>query len=498
MRLWITILITPIFFATLACRDGSVRNSTDEGSDGTKTQCAHWCILRSCELLGVPMDLSTIKKRLPSNPDGHSVLEISETLQSLGLASSAEQENLQSLREGSFPVIVHIGSHHFVTVSSIVGSSVRAYDGAGRLVVMSASRFESRWDGVTLHVRRPENLQARRGGNSAGLPAAEFETLIIDRGEVPCNGEELVYDFRFTNKGSAPLIIKDVRADCKCMGVDKPEAPIAPGAVGTITLRYMPRYEGGGFTHNAVVRSNDPWFPLVRLTAAGNTDTRVRVAPESCNLGKIAAGSTGSGVVFLHYTGDEPLEIVGLSCANDLLQVSHFALTEAVLAALGRTGSPYRTVRSRPGNTQVIVVKMSATQSDRGKRIRETVRIATNVTGWEDIAIPVSAEIVAPVTAYPSVLYCEVEKPGEEQRRSIVLAACDGRAIAVKSVKAGAQEVQFAVIDEPCPTGQVRLQFTAKGADMLGWSALDIELRVSGADGYQDESVVLTVMAYRR
>ncbi len=44
--------------------------------------------------------------------------------------------------------------------------------------------------------------------------------------------------FHFTNVGSQPLTIRDVRPDCGCTVVNWPRMPIAPGGEGTVTATY--------------------------------------------------------------------------------------------------------------------------------------------------------------------------------------------------------------------------------------------------------------------
>ncbi len=45
-------------------------------------------------------------------------------------------------------------------------------------------------------------------------------------------------EFEFTNVGSTPLIIKDAQGSCGCTVPAYPQEPIAPGAVGKITVSF--------------------------------------------------------------------------------------------------------------------------------------------------------------------------------------------------------------------------------------------------------------------
>jgi len=65
----------------------------------------------------------------------------------------------------------------------------------------------------------------------------EFKQQVIDYGEI-AKGSDGVRVFEFTNTGDVPLVISNVHSSCGCTIPKKPEAPIAPGATGTIEVKY--------------------------------------------------------------------------------------------------------------------------------------------------------------------------------------------------------------------------------------------------------------------
>ncbi|MEL7270418.1 MAG: DUF1573 domain-containing protein [Bacteroidota bacterium] len=78
---------------------------------------------------------------------------------------------------------------------------------------------------------------------SAGLYAQdtaakiEFKSETIDYGEIE-KGSDGIRVFEFTNTGTAPLVISDVKSSCGCTIPKKPEGPIMPGATGQIQVKY--------------------------------------------------------------------------------------------------------------------------------------------------------------------------------------------------------------------------------------------------------------------
>lgn len=65
----------------------------------------------------------------------------------------------------------------------------------------------------------------------------QFKQETIDYGEIK-KGDDGVRVFEFTNTGDKPLVISDVKSSCGCTVPEKPTAPIAAGADGTIKVKY--------------------------------------------------------------------------------------------------------------------------------------------------------------------------------------------------------------------------------------------------------------------
>lgn len=79
------------------------------------------------------------------------------------------------------------------------------------------------------------------------VPAAgaqiEFEKEVHDYGLVEYNGDGEC-EFKFTNTGTAPLIISNAKGSCGCTVPEWPKAPIAPGATATIKVKYATNRPG--------------------------------------------------------------------------------------------------------------------------------------------------------------------------------------------------------------------------------------------------------------
>ena len=68
-------------------------------------------------------------------------------------------------------------------------------------------------------------------------PVMTFEQTTIDYGTI-FQGAEPLRQFKFTNTGNEPLIIKDARGSCGCTVPTYPKEPVMPGESATIDVRY--------------------------------------------------------------------------------------------------------------------------------------------------------------------------------------------------------------------------------------------------------------------
>ena len=102
----------------------------------------------------------------------------------------------------------------------------------------------------------------------ASGPMISFDTETFDYGEI-AKGSDGVRTFTFENTGDAPLEIQGVRSSCGCTIPKKPEAPIAPGEKGEITVRYDTN-RVGVFRKTITVNTNVSSASIIALKIKGN------------------------------------------------------------------------------------------------------------------------------------------------------------------------------------------------------------------------------------
>ena len=109
----------------------------------------------------------------------------------------------------------------------------------------------------------PLALSAQASG-----PMINFDLDTIDYGEI-VKGSDGGRTFTFENTGDAPLEIQGVRSSCGCTIPKKPEAPIAPGEKGEITVRYDTN-RVGVFRKTITVNTNVASASIIALKIKGN------------------------------------------------------------------------------------------------------------------------------------------------------------------------------------------------------------------------------------
>lgn len=84
-----------------------------------------------------------------------------------------------------------------------------------------------------------------------------WDNTVLDLGEIPHNiPAEL--EFTFTNSGTEPLIITNIRTSCGCTAADYPRTPIEPGETATITGSFNAKTLGRFQKSITVICNTDP------------------------------------------------------------------------------------------------------------------------------------------------------------------------------------------------------------------------------------------------
>ena len=84
----------------------------------------------------------------------------------------------------------------------------------------------------------------------------DFEKTVLEAGLVQETGGKVTYNFKFVNKGKAPLLIKYVETTCGCTVPKWNRRPIMPRDSGVISVVFNPKDRPGSFSKKIVVYTN--------------------------------------------------------------------------------------------------------------------------------------------------------------------------------------------------------------------------------------------------
>ncbi len=111
-----------------------------------------------------------------------------------------------------------------------------------------------------------------------------FDKEVHDYGLIKESAGKSIYNFRFVNTGSEPLILNNVKASCGCTTPKWTKQPILPSGEGFIEVAYNPKNRPGKFNKTVTVHSN-----------AGKITLRIKgeVSPKERKIEDIYAQTMG-------------------------------------------------------------------------------------------------------------------------------------------------------------------------------------------------------------
>ncbi|MDY3554882.1 DUF1573 domain-containing protein [Gemmata sp. JC717] len=455
-------------------------------------QCGHWCVYRCGQLCGIPLRGEEILAILPPRSKGHSLAQLRDALQSLGLQSEGRWETIDSFLAGDFPCIVHLQNpDHFVVAYLRNGSTIYIFDGAGARKEVPVSDFQSRWTGHTLRVCRSSfdsPLPAFQSRNVQGS-CIQFDTIYQDAGTVPQGTRSVRLSYKFTNAGRMPLTIKRVYTDCRCLTAQQPDHPIAPGDRGEIVLEYVTG-QRESFTHQAVVETDDAAYPRIPLTACGSTNIRVEATPTLVDFGSVAVGSTGVSYVFVGFRGGGVGSTIdSLSCSLESVSCRVVAprdmLPERLLEGIkpvAHSGS----LNLRSDVVKIIELKWTPTiQMPIGQRLAGMLTFTANNSATNKCRVPIVGTVSPPIEARPEVADFGDLLPNSVVHSQFALVPTAGQKIQILCIEPPIAGLTIASAVDTGGVVNVKLSSDSTVVGKLHKTTIFILVRINNSDVYK-------------
>lgn len=87
---------------------------------------------------------------------------------------------------------------------------------------------------------------------------AQFVSTVHDFGKVAEEAGTVSCEFKFTNAGTTPLLIQDIRTTCGCTTPSYTKDPVLPGGEGIIKVTYSTKGRVGTIDKKVTVFTNEP------------------------------------------------------------------------------------------------------------------------------------------------------------------------------------------------------------------------------------------------
>ena len=127
------------------------------------------------------------------------------------------------------------------------------------------------------------------------VPLVVFDTPTFDAGRVK-SGQEIIHDYWFTNKGTGPLEIIDVRPSCGCTTAGGHDRIVQPGKTGKIPIKVVTLGMSGPLAKIISVLTNAPANGSnVVLTVKADIWHPVEVSPPAASFGRLTSDMSDAG-----------------------------------------------------------------------------------------------------------------------------------------------------------------------------------------------------------
>jgi len=153
-------------------------------------------------------------------------------------------------------------------------------------------------------------------------PAISWDKTVHNFGSFKEEAGVQTATFTFTNTGSMPLYITNVKASCGCTATEYTKEPVQPGGKGFVKATYNPRNRPGKFNKSITVTANTE-NPTTMLRIEGDVTPRekgiedyypkafgdVRLRTSHLAFTKVYNNQTVTDTIGIVNMGEEPVEI---------------------------------------------------------------------------------------------------------------------------------------------------------------------------------------------
>jgi hypothetical protein len=241
-----------------------------------------------------------------------------------------------------------------------------------------------------------ETVPAPRVEKEAGpSPSAVVEEDLLHRFGVMAQQTKGQKTWVIRNAGPGVLKLTKGTSTCSCTIADLGEREtkvVAPDETAPVRLTWDTKQRQGQFSQSATILTNDPEHPEITFKVEGEVQPPIMTRPESLEFVGVAGDQTHRRF-FALYSPDKPdLKIETLTTSRpQLLAATVGPLTDQDRKDLGIERGGYRVdVDLKPGMPL--------------GPFREELTIVTDHTGQRAVRLPVSGNVVGPISSVPEAI----------------------------------------------------------------------------------------------
>lgn len=163
----------------------------------------------------------------------------------------------------------------------------------------------------------------------------QFENKTHSFGSINEAAGPVTYEFQFTNTGTDPVIVSNVKASCGCTTPGWSKEPVMPGKEGFIKVKYNPANRPGAFTKTLTISSNTNPATLV-LYIKGNVSPKpksptqaypkkmgnIRLRSDNLNLGRVKVNKIVTKEFSVYNDSEEPVTFTDKIIAPKHIQIT--------------------------------------------------------------------------------------------------------------------------------------------------------------------------------
>ncbi len=305
-------------------------------------------------------------------------------------------------------------------------------------------------------------------------PAFSFESTLHDFGKIKEQDGKVSYQFDFTNTGSQPLVIHNVRASCGCTSPEWSRQPIPPGGKGYVKATFNPANRPGNFNKTITVTANTEQANTV-LRITGNVEAKPLTVEDEYprSIEQIRLKSTHISFTRISPTETKTEEVEFINTSNEPVSISF----ERVPAYMTITSSPTTVKAGEKG--KIVATYDASKKNDWGfvydqifltlngeanykNRISVNANIQENFNNWTEK----EKENAAKITVDNKIYDFGTIKQGEKAKHTYSITNEGKSNLIIRKVKASCGCTAVApekTVIEPGETTTITAEFNSRG-----------------------------------